>query len=291
VTVQALDYQLLRQELIEGGGLLEWPANLPPAQPAFASADFNDHATVPANFRFSTSGAGFTGQWDGTGTGMLVAGDLTYSGGGYAIVQAPGANPGKIQGNYNEPRQNTRSLASTLEGDVWLSFLVNNPNGNARAGLSLNPGTNGDPAQGPIERLLVLTGGTLSFQANGATLATSPDALAVGQTHLILAKLRVELGNDVLSVWADPVDLANLREPDLRVAGQDLFESLSALGLLTYNPDGPAFSAQGGYLDAIRVSNQSDGFARVTGVPEPGVGGAMVIAAIAVGSRRRKRVA
>jgi hypothetical protein len=287
-SVQDLSYTLLRQHLIGAGGLLEWPANLPPGGVLKAGADFNDAASHPSGLRFSTTGTGFVDDWDGTGTENVVAGDLTYTGGGYAVQQI-GVNPGKVQGNYNEPRQNTRGLAADLDGDVWFSLLVNNPNQTARAGISLNPQTNADPVQGPVERLIVVSGDDLMFQLAGTNVGTAPDSLAVGQTHLILGKMTLVDGVDTLSIWADPEDLENLGTADLVVTDRDLMQSLFAVGLYSYNSAGPAFGASGGFLDALRISNGPDAYFHVTGVPEPGGMVTLVGGALLLGRRRRSR--
>ena len=285
MSVQELSYQLLRQELIGDGALLEWPANLGTAARSSAKSDFNDLSNHPVNLRFSPTGSGFAGNWDGTGTENVVAGDLVYAGGGYAITQS-GAQPGKVQGNFNEPRQNTRNLTSPMEGEVWISLLLNNPNGTARAGLSLNPLTNADPAQGPVERLIVLSGNTLIFQLAGVPVATSSETLDPGQTHLILAKLTAGAGADSLSIWADPDDLTHLGPADLVVNDRDLMDMLEGVGLLSYNTAGPAFGASGGYLDALRISNTPDAFWQVTGVPEP-VGATALLGGLVLLRRRR----
>jgi hypothetical protein len=287
VSVQDLNYQLLRQQLIGAGGLLEWPSNLPPAQGSTVRADFNDMTSLPAGVRSATTGSGFSGTWDGTGTENVVAGDLSYTGGGYLAPQS-GARPGKVQGNYNAPRQNTRGLAAAMTGDVWFSILFNNPDATAHAGLSLNPTTNADPAAGAVERLIELAGGTLTFSADGTTLATASKSLAVNQTHLILAKLTAGDGLDFLSIWADPADVRNLGAADLSISDRDLMDALTALGLYSYNSAGPAFSAAGGYLDALRVSNEVDAFEQVTGVPEPSTSVVILMAGLLAARRRRK---
>jgi hypothetical protein len=284
-SVQDLSYQMLRAELIGDGALLEWPANLPASGKLTSKADFNDLVSHPINMRFSPTGSGFVGTWDGTGTENVVAGDLAYSKGGYAVLQS-GDRPGKVQGNYNEPRQNTRGLAGSLDGEIWMSVLLSNPDATARAGISLNPATNADPVQGPVEQLILLNGTSLSFALRGVTLTTASDVLALGQTHLILAKLNVISGMDTLSIWGDPEDLLNLGAPDLIVSDRDLMESFSFVGLLSYNTAGPAFSANGGYIDALRISNAEDGFFQVTGVPEPG-SCAVILLGFALMRRRR----
>jgi len=175
-----------------------------------------------------------------------------------------------------------------MAGDIWFSVLLNNPDATAHAGLSLNPSTNADPAAGAVERLIELAGNSLTFSADGNTLANASKSLAVGQTHLIVGKLTAGDGLDALSIWADPADLNDLGAADLSVIDQDLLETLTALGLYSYNPTGPAGAAAGGYLDALRVSNDADAFRQVTGVPEPSTLAVILTGGLLAGRRRRK---
>jgi len=288
LSVQGLDYQVLRQQLIAEGALLEWPSNIVPGAAATLKLDVNDLTSLPANLQNATTGTGFAGAWTGTGTQDVVAGDLTYARGGYAVTQT-GTTPGKVKGDYNLARQNFRTLAASMVGELWLSVLLQNPDATARAGISLNPTNNGDPATSVIERLMVLTGDTLTFQVNGTTVATANAALALGQTHLLLARLTADAGIDTLSIWLDPLDLETLGAANLLVTDQDILDSLDAIGLLSYNTAGPALSANGGFIDALRVSNETTAFRQVTGVPEPTGAGLALVAAAGMMARRRRR--
>ena len=71
----------------------------------------------------------------------------------------------------------------------------------------------------------------------------------------------------------------------------DWLAAVSKLGLLSYNSAGPAFSANGGLIDALRLSNRP-GWAvfDVTGVPEPASLLAMGLLPIALMRRQRRNV-
>lgn len=191
-SVQDLDYQLLRQRLMADGALLEWPTNRAEPQPLSLTLDFNGlSAPLPKTLRYTSEGTGFAAAtWDGTNTENVVAGDLSYSRGGYAVQQAAGAAPGKLQGTYSAARQNYRDFAGALDGEVWVSLLVQNPDADAKAGISLNPATNADPAAGPVLNYLLLDGETLKASVAGQ-LSDNITVLAAGETHLLLMRLVV----------------------------------------------------------------------------------------------------
>ena len=239
---------------------------------------------MPKTLRYTSEGTGFaTATWDGTNTENVVAGDLSYNRGGYAVQQAAGAVPGKLQGTYSAARQNYRDLAGALGGEIWISLLVQNPDADAKVGISLNPTTNADPAAGPVLNYLLLDGEVLKASVAGQ-LSGNISVLAAGETHLLLMRLVVnDSGNETLQLWADPADLENLPPAMLEVANLDAFASLSRLGVLSY---GDA-NSPGGYLDAVRISNEGDAFHDVTGVPEP-AGIAMLLLGLPLLARRRK---
>lgn len=267
--VQGLSYHDLRRALVEGGALLEYPANL--ATQYTSKIDFNNPTAGATAFRYSTAGTGYTGLWDGTGTHNLITGDLTYTRGGYAAPQAASV-PEKLQGNYNAFRQSFRTLNAPMNGDIWLSFLVNDPTATSVGGISLNATYNGDPTQstGNVGHSILLKGTALQFYLGSGTsqslIGTGSTPLALGQTHLILAHLLAGSGNDALSIWADSADLKNLGTPDLQIDNQDLLSSLTSVALPSFDTSN---NANGAFLDAVRIGNDSDAYAQVTGVPEP----------------------
>lgn len=261
-SVQDIDYAVLRQTLLAAGAVLG-SAVTPPAS-STVSLDFNSASSLPANFRNRTDGTGWTGVWDGTGTEQIVAGSLSYTQAGYSVPQTGAGVAGKLQGNYNAPRQNYRDFAEPMAGDIWFSFLVQNPNASAVIGLSLNPSTNADPEDGPVEDLIVLDGTSLAYERDGIPVAAANQPLQLGRTHLVVGRL--SLGSvDSLRLWVDPASVSLLGTPDIQVVDSSLAVVLESVGLLSYNPAGPAFSAAGGFIDALRVSNQDDAYFLVTG--------------------------
>ena len=100
---------------------------------------------------------------------------------------------------------------------------------------------------------------------------TAPaDALAIGDTHLIVGKITIGSGNDSIQVWADPTNLGDLNgsaAAQLSVGGSDLGDSLTMVGFGGINgtPGTASFK-----LDALRFSDGANAFSDVTGVPEPG---------------------
>ncbi|WP_442485002.1 FAD-dependent oxidoreductase [Aeoliella sp. SH292] len=262
-SVQDVEYTALRQQLLAAGAVLGAPV-VPPVA-STVTMDFNGATSLPAGLRFRTDGTGWSGAWDGTGTEQIVAGNLQYSQGGYSITQQGSGLPGRVQGNYNESRQNTRAIAEPMTGEVWFSFLVQNPHASAVIGVSLNPATNGDPEDGPIEDLIALTGNTLSYQRDGQVVASASASLAVGGTHLVVGRLSLSNATDSLRLWVNPDSMSLLGTPDISIEDPTLAVGLSSIGLLSYNPAGAAFSAAGGYLDALRISNERHAMFEVTG--------------------------
>jgi autotransporter-associated beta strand protein len=272
VAVQQVPYTTLKQQLVADGALVNWPSNIADYVGS-VSADFNDFSPLPlANIRYQGGGLSWSGTWDGTNTEKVVAGDLTTTVGGYALQQSGSGLLGKLQGSYSTSRQNYRSLAGQMSGTIWLSFLVNNSNANADCGLSLNPTGNGDPANDTIRNLIEVRGSSLRVTMSGS-LTPAVKTLSIGTTHLLLTRLNVDpAGTETVQVWADPANLRLLGQPDYSISGVDLFDYLTKIAALSYNPDN---SGNGGYVDAIHISNRSgnQAFIDVTGIsPFSGAG-------------------
>jgi hypothetical protein len=267
VSVQQLPYSTLSNQLVYDGALLNWGKSYV----GVARDDFNS-ATL-GNVQFSSGGTGWNNNWSSTGTQKFVAGDLTTTRGGYVPLAPMKAVSGAmIQGTSSIVRQNVRSLVDSMGGEVWLSVLLQNPSDTAVAGISLNPTGSTDVANS-----IQLSGGQLSVRVKGGS--HNVESLTPGNTHLILARLTIaESGNDTLALWADPANLASLGSPDFQWSASDLLTSLSTVGVLSYNPDG---SGNGGYVDALRISNRlgGQGLIDVTSVPEPATAVLTLIAA------------
>jgi hypothetical protein len=291
ISVQNVDFAALQARLIADGALVGWPVNPGPPWQGTAGADFNDFSPLPlADIRNHGGGFNLLGTWDDTGTQKVVAGDLTTTVGGYSLEQVGDGDAGKLQGVYNARRLNSRDIAGQMQNEVWFSVLVQNPDATAKAGLAFNPESNGDPAQAALRNFFELAGSTLQITLGGVTTNVGGVSLATGQTHLILGRMVLEGGVDTFQLWADPADLLNLGDADYELTGTDFMDLLAGIGTLTYNPGGVAWSAQGGYLDALRLSNEPGlvGLAAVTGVPEPATL-ALMAAGLALVLRRRRR--
>ena len=268
------------------------------AHAALVIADFNDNTLGQlSNFTAGNGQAGGTGfdpaannTWSNTGTINAIAGDLAPPiSTNYNIPQG-GAAPVSAQGTFADGRQTTRALDFTLTGDVWFSFLRNQPTANSRGGITFNQNGSspGDPrivATGADVRIGIATIQPPGGGANGV--------ITIGTSALVLGRLSIDpLGDEVLDVWIDP-DVAGgiggLGAPSTSLTQQSasLDAGITRLGLQSYSSDN-----QGGIVDAVRVSDDSNAnqaFADVTGVlvPEPSTAFLMLFGALAALRRRR----
>ena len=287
-SVQDVNYAALQQRLIADGALVGWPNN---PRACTVKADFNDF-TPTISLQNQGGGTNLEGNWTGTGTENVVPGNLMTSVGGYLVDQSGTGSDGKVQGVYNARRQNYRALSGQMSGEVWFSLLVQNPDATAHAGLSFNAQNNADPATLTLANFLDLSGTSLSVTLGGTTTTGVVTGLATGTTHLILGKMTLGAGPDAFELWVDPTDLANLDAADFAVLDRDFFDALTCIGVLSWNPTGPAWSAKGGYVDALRLSNLpgAEGYQAVTGVvPEPATLALVFLGVAGLVARRRRR--
>jgi len=273
-SVQDVDYLALRTQLIDDGALVQWPNNGVLYRGVVAE-DFNDLTGLPRSVRYSEGGVGFDGAWDGTNTESVHAGDLAYGRGGYAVVQGGSGTPGALQAHYFEPRQNNRSLAGEMGGEIWFSVLLHSPDDGSVGGLTFNPTGNADPASDSIRHGVQLAGGELRVVLDGEAVGVAT-GLALNETHLLLGRLVLRGGADTLSLWVDPADLTDPGPADFHEAEADLFDLLGEIAVYGYNPEGPfnqPWRTDGGIVDAVRLSNREPAvvaYQDVTGVvPEP----------------------
>jgi hypothetical protein len=152
-------------------------------------------------------------------------------------------------GDASSTNITSRSIQGGMSGEIWLSALVHVDSTTGEEALLWLDGTGTDDAAGIVE------GGDLELF--GQTLAAG---LADGQTHLLLARLNVQAGDDEIDLWVDPNVLSKIAgDADLSASGSDLFgETLDELGL--------SLGASGGMIDAIRMSNLTVGYAETLGV-------------------------
>lgn len=232
-----------------------------PLPDTFAQASFNDLSS--GQLHGQAGGDGFDGNWSGSTTINVVAGDLTAPvSTQYGLTQS--GTPQSVRGDENEPRAISRQLELPMYDEVWFSFLFNQPDAAARGGIELNPtlgatGAGGLRIIGVGDDLRVIGGGDVNFA----------DVFTFGQTALVLGQLLVDVGgNEQLSLWIDP-DLGNLGAP-LVVNDRDFAAGggLQVIGIESYRSGG----SLGGTVDMFSISNGPNAFFDVTGfvaVPEP----------------------
>lgn len=255
-------------------------------------ADFNDLSTGSINAK--AGGTGWTGNWDGSAGGSVVAGDLTSS--RYNVPQSGTAQHYRSI-NATGLRQNYRTPTSPgPTGTVWFSLLAMAESTGDRAGLSINPPTD-NPFNNPGTAHAYLDGDTLRYSFGTGTGGFVSAANAVGSTALLVGRVTITAGPDPVTLWLNPDLVAN---PDINAytpvyssASVDWLTSIGTVGAIAARLDGA--STGGGNVDNIRFSdgggNAAQAYADVTGVPEP-AGLALLGAATAgLASRRRRRPA
>jgi hypothetical protein len=248
-------------------------------------ADFNDlnlGSLRASEGQLAGTGTGFTGtHWDGnTGVVGIVSGDLSAP----VSTQYQASQSGTPQafrdltGQY--VRTQTRSTATiNTTGTIWLSFLVQNTDATDRAGMNFVNSNVVSPA--PTLRTIALLGSTLEVTNNTGVLSSFPVTAPLGQTTLVLGRIRSQAGTtagfDAIDLWINP-DLSNgltsMGTPSVQIANIDFWGTATStprIGILSYEgADNVNNSTIGGTLDAVRVSDEGDGFFHATGrEPDP----------------------
>ncbi len=261
------------------------PALCLPLPAAEIIADFNDlnpGALRASEAQLGGTGTGFTGShWDGnTGVVGIVTGDLSAPASTHYLA-TQSATPQSFRdltGQY--VRSQTRSTVNvSTTGTVWLSFLVQNTDATDRTGINFVNSNIVNPP--PASRTIALLGSTLEVTDNTATLSSFPVTAPLGQTVLVLGRVRGQAGTtagfDAIDLWINP-DLSNgltsMGAPTVGIANIDFWGTATSsprLGILSYEgADNVNNSTMGGTLDAVRISDEGDGFFHVTGrIPDP----------------------
>jgi len=237
-------------------------------------ADFNDLTGGGVNLSGQAGGTGFSGNWTAHGSIDVVSGDLTAPGStNYALTQSGTAN--SVYGNSADNYAGHRALATALTGNtVWFSFLVDG-DGNSRAGITVNQADTT-----PLSpRLLVLN--STDLYLNGTTF---DDVLTAGDPALVLGRITVvDDGDDTWDVWFNPDVSESLGTPDATKTDNYIGAAgITTIGVSVY---------KGGSVDMLYVSDDADGFADVTGVPEPATMSVLVLGGVGMLLRRRRRTA
>ncbi|HYE17894.1 MAG TPA: PEP-CTERM sorting domain-containing protein [Tepidisphaeraceae bacterium] len=268
-----------------------------PARAAFVAEYFNNIGTTGAPL------FGFSG-WQGT------TNSTTYVAGTQVIYTAPGYSAAGNESDANDGAasgSNTGNIVyrstGAMTGTVWISAVVNQTAINSDVLLWLDKtNTNANGVDRDFAALRGSTGttGTSSppealIAYDGADDGGDTTDFAINTPHLIL--LKIDLNHsallDRITYWVDP----------------DLSGGEAGLGMAVGNPNGPkyvkstvdaygntfdgvglTFRDTASTLDALRVSNDADGFVWVTtGVPEPTTAALLGVAAVGLCARRRRR--
>lgn len=256
------------------------------AQGASVSEYFDYDGTDSANLNtFGSSGDGWAGAWfGGNGPDFIPGTNLTYTDPGYSNAGNTGGMAG--YGGSDAGDISSRLLGAPMTGTVWVSVLArvsgnqsdailwlrDNPHGDNANFISLRGTVNGtDNAPVPVLRY------------GASDNRQGPDAVELGDVYLLLGRVTVDYEDDLdrIEFWVNP-DLSNgeagLGTPLLSADGANVLNAVA----------GPRVSfSSGGALDAIRMSNDPDGFEYVTAVPEPASLGAIGLGGLMLLRRRR----
>ncbi len=291
-------------------GLIPFLASLATLHGQAIVENFNDYGDTRVDLlNLGTAGGGWAGPWQNSfRPDYLPGARLTYNQPGYAYNSAnlAGATHGVASYHDGTGSQSgqvaRRAFAEPLTGTVWISFLahIDGPAANnTEGGAPINPDVifwlnhGQSPANFVALRSQVDETKPNGYRVAGVSRFAGADTFAEGSdfaegtTHLMLSRLTINAdgNNDNLDFWVNP-DLtggeAGLGIPLLSFSGQNAYgSSLANIGVSLTGPLSQ--------IDAIRISNDADGFAQV--IPEPStyallVGITLLGAAVLI---RRKR--
>ncbi|MCA9247753.1 MAG: PEP-CTERM sorting domain-containing protein, partial [Planctomycetales bacterium] len=230
---------------------------------ALVVADFNDLTGGGVDLQGQAGGTGLDGNWAGSTSHDVIAGDLTSS--LYNITQS--GTPQRIDGDSGATRTTYRNLTAPVTGDVWFSMLVQNDAADSRGGIHMN-NTPATPFDSLGDMWAVFRGTDLVVDFDpGGSGATLTNQINLGETVLLVGHMVINsVGNDTVELFVNPTKLAFLDEltPTYSSTTTDFASSLDSIGLATYHTG----SGIGGDLDALRLGT----FFEVTAVvalPEP----------------------
>ncbi|MGD9719722.1 MAG: PEP-CTERM sorting domain-containing protein [Pirellulales bacterium] len=245
--------------------------------PAATISDyFNNYGTVATNVAgLGVAGGGWAGPWAGSSVPDYAPGvNLTYSAPGYDNSDnETGLEDGAAQqgSDPNVGNSADRSLAVDFTGTIWVSALAK-VDGVGRARVAFDA----PRVVGPIYGFLWgdgngLVGGGVTYNNLNTTDTSSPARFSAADTHLMLMRIGIGVTNTDFALWVDP-DLTGgdigLPAPLYNVSASNnvmIGTTLQEVGVGFFGSGAPS----GRLIDAVRVSNDIDGFYRVTAVPEP----------------------
>src|SRR5690606_12162770 len=181
-------------------------------------------------------------------------------------------------GGGNAGNITSRLFDETMTGTIWVSALAQVTSNSGDVVLWFR-----DDPHGPNANFIALRGSATGIDTAPAAVlrygasdnSVSTDTFALNTTHLLLARSPVDHQDDLdrIEFCVNP-DLsggeAGLGAPLLSDDGASVFDNGVAGARLS-------FEIAGGVIDAIRISNDADGFTDVTLVPEPASLGLLVL--------------
>jgi hypothetical protein len=239
--------------------------------------NFNNYGTSDTNVAgLGSAGGEFTGAWAGSNNPDYAPGqNLNYFAPGYNNTgneTGPEDGAARQGGDPNVGNGAYRTLAgSGLTGTIWASALAR-VDGIGRVSFRFD-----DPrVVGPIYAQLRGTGdgmvsASITYDNLTITDTSSPDRFLASETHLMLIRLGIDPVTTTFALWVNP---------DLSGGEAGLSTPLYNVSAPTNDMIGPTLQDVGvGFfgtgetslrlLDAIRLSNDIDGFIQVTALPEP----------------------
>ena len=265
-------------KVVQGTGLAMSLAGAS-AQGALVTEYFNSYGTTTTRVNsLGSATGGWAAGWTGANTyaDYIPGTSLVYSGSGYAApLNHTGAGNGTMAAGSGAGVTNVsyRALSSSdgggLTGTVWISSLVYVASNTKDIFMTLDA-----PSQ--TNNAVALRGSTGTdpsntlkvpeavIKYNNVTDTTSTVRFAAMTTHLFLLKIGMNASgvNDSLDFWVDPVLGAGAPSSAAiySKSGVNVFGT-------TFDGIGFTFASAGGSVDAIRISNDANGYAMV--IPEP----------------------
>jgi hypothetical protein len=263
------------------------------ARAALLAADRFDYAPGSNNGN-GTATAGWAGSWGG---GTVVAGSLTYSDGTNSVPQAGDATNRVFNGNGRWGRTldttagGTFGSAGLVSGGyvgadnttLYLGVLMKFDSVSSFASLELHRDVSGDGSR------VVDFGRGEGYQDASTLAAFNPngsngDVKTFGQsdvaTHLYVLRIDFKTGNDVISLYRDPVDLSvEPATPIATVSSRDVAFNRVSFG---------NFGNAGLSADELRIGTSFADVTAVAPVPEPASLGVAATLAAATLLRRRR---
>jgi hypothetical protein len=161
-----------------------------------------------------------------------------------------------------------RGISGGMQGTIWLSALVRIDTlaQDQDVLIWLDRDGSGNVDNSGDAFIGLRKGGAIALRHSGGTNLSEPGGktYAAGAAHLLLVRIDMNQSggtDDAILLWIDP-DLKNLPAPNLSASGSELFGK-------TFDGIGLSIGPGGGTVDAIRISNEANGFDKVTMSPEP----------------------